>query len=158
MKTIVNGRIRDDIDHEKVFSALTEKWRRAGGLTGQILTASSAASIVRAVATDSQELLHSPGVNGLPGGYAVRVGENGGKIVLPEGVELEETIKVNEEGNRYDGIEKILDDGTVIYTEKEMSIMKEMIGYECKKMRVEECEERADEIRSKFQEFASKYR
>ena len=157
MKMIVNGRKRDDLSHEKIFSQLNKKWRRAGGLTGQILTASSAASILRAVATDSQELLHSPGVNGLPGGYAARIGENGANVVLPEGVTLDEAIKVNEEGNKYDGIEKILDDGTVIFTEKEMSIMKEMIGYECKKMTIEESELRAKEIREKYSEFSRKY-
>jgi len=158
MKIIIDGRKREDLDHEEIFSGLTKKWRRAGGLTGQILTASSAASIVRAVASDSQELLHSPGVNGFPGGYAVRIGEKGAKIVLPEGVTLEEAIRVNEEGNRYDGIEKALEDGTVIFTEKEMSIMKEMIGYECKEMKIDESEERAEEIKRKFGEFAEKYK
>ena len=158
MKVIIDGKKREDLDHEEIFSGLTNKWRRAGGLTGQILTASSAASIVRAVATDSQELLHSPGVGGLPGGYAARIGENGAKVVLPDGVTLEEAVRVNEEGNRYDGIEKVLDDGTVIFTEKEMSIMKEMIGYECKKMTIDESEERAEELKIKFGDFAKKYR
>ncbi|MFW6138208.1 MAG: hypothetical protein ACOC7U_03445, partial [Spirochaetota bacterium] len=79
MKIMIDGRVRDDISHEQVFAKLPRSKRRSGGLAGQILTASSAAGIVRAVAIDSQELLHSPGVDGLPGGYAARIGEKGAK-------------------------------------------------------------------------------
>jgi len=158
MKVVVDGRKRDDINHEEVFAALPKSRRRSGGLTGQILTASSAAAIVRAVATDSQELLHSPGIDGLPGGYAARIGENGAKIVLPEGVEMKDVIKTNEEGNRYDGIEEILDDGTVVNTDKEMAIMKNIVGYECKRMTIDESEERSNEIRAKFGDFAAKFK
>ena len=157
MKILVDGRDMSAMDHDEIFAALPKSRRRTGGLTGQILTAASAAAIIRAVATNSQELLHSPGINGLPGGYAARIGENGAKIVLPDGVDMEEAIEVNEEGNRYDGIDKILDDGTVVYTDKEMAIMKEMIGYECKKMNIDESEARSNEIHAKFGEFATQF-
>jgi hypothetical protein len=158
MKVMIDGKMRDDLDHEKIFSALPKSRRRSGGLAGQILTASSAAAIVRAVATDTQELLHSPGIEGMPGGYAARIGENGARIVIPEGMTREEAIKVNKDGNRYDGIEEIREDGTVIYTDEEMAIMKEMIGYECKQMTLDESEERSEEIKRKFREFADKYK
>jgi len=158
MKIVIDGKERDDLSHESIFSELPKSKRRSGGLTGQILTASSAAAIVRAVATDSQELLHSPGVKGLPGGYAARIGEEGAKVVLAADVTMEEAIKINEEGNRYDGIEEIRDDGTVVFTDKEMAIMKKVIGYACKKMTIDESEERAKEIQAKFKSFTDKFK
>jgi hypothetical protein len=158
MKIFVNGQQREDISHDEVFAALPKSRRRSGGLTGQILTASSAAAIVRAVATDRQEMLHSPGVDGLPGGYAARIGENGAKVILPKGLSLEEAVQVNKDGNKYDGIEEIRDDGTVIYTDREMAIMKEMFGYYCKEMKLEETEERSNEIREKFGRYAAQFK
>ena len=70
---------------------------------------------------------------------------------------LEEAIRINEEGQRYDGIERIDPDGTTHITDKAVAIMKEMIGYECKAMKLEETEERARELGAKFKEFAKKY-
>jgi hypothetical protein len=157
MKILIDGQFREDLNHEKIFSELPKGKRRSGGLTGQILTASSAAAIVRAVATDSQELLHSPGVDGLPGGYAARIGEKGARVVLADKVTMDDAIKANQDGNRYDGIEEIRDDGTVVYTDREMAIMKDMIGYECKKMSLEESEERSKEIQAKFKAFADTF-
>jgi len=158
LKILVDGCDMSDMDHKEIFALLPKKMRRTGGLTGQILTAASAASIIRAVATNSQEILHCPGIDGLPGGYAARVGEKGAKVVLFRGLDMKSTIAVNEEGNRYDGIEKILEDGTVIFTNKEMAIMKEMLGYECKRMKIEDSEEQANELKLKYKEFAMKFK
>jgi len=159
MKIHVDGRdMSGDVNPNEIFVSLPKRWRRTGSVGGQILTAASAASIIRAVAIDSEELLHAPGPLGLPGGYPVRVGENGPQVVLPDGVSMEKGIAVNEEGNRVDGIEKVLDDGTAIFTEKEMAIMKEMLGYDVKQMKIEESEKMAKELGHRFKEFASQFR
>ena len=71
---------------------------------------------------------------------------------------MEEAIRINEEGQRYDGIDKIDGDGTATYTEKSVKIMKKMIGYDCKVMKLEDTEERSEELGRKFKEFAAKYK
>jgi hypothetical protein len=95
----------------------------------------------------------------LPGGYPARLSyERGAEVLLPEGITLEEAIKVNEEGGRIgDGIEKIKDDGTVVFTEKAVKIYREILGYECEELKIEESEERARELRALFRKLGERY-
>ena len=159
LKAVVDGNdVTGDLDMEKVLGELPKRFRRAGGRDGQILTASSAAGITLAMADDTGEFMHAPGPGGLPGGYPVRVDSQGGTVVLPKGLTLEEAIWTNEEGQRFDGIDGIDEDGTVHYSENHMAIMKEMMGYECKTMKVEETEAQYKELASKFKAFAAQYR
>jgi len=159
LKAVVNGEdVTNTVNMEEVFANIPTRFRRSGGRDGQILTASSAAGITLAVADDTGDFMHAPGPSGLPGGYPVQVDRNGGRVVLPKGLTMEEAIRINEEGQRYDGIDKIDGDGTATYTEKSVKIMKKMIGYDCKVMKLEDTEERSEELGRKFKEFAAKYK
>jgi hypothetical protein len=159
LKAIVDGNdVTGDVDMNRVLAELPKRFRRAGGRDGQILTASSAAGITLAMADDTGDLMHAPGPAGLPGGYPVRVDASGGTVVLPKDLTLEEAIRINEEGQRFDGIEGIDADGTVHYVDEKMAIMKEMIGYECETMKLEETEERYRELDRKFKAFAAQFR
>jgi hypothetical protein len=158
LKAILDGEdITGDVDMEAVFADIPTRYRRPGGRDGQILTASSAATITLAMADDTGEFTHAPGPSGLPGGYPVRVDRNGGSVILPKGLMLEEAIRINEDGQRYDGIDRIDEDGTVHYTDSSVAIMKEMLGYDCKVMKLEETEAHSEELGHKFKEFAGKY-
>lgn len=120
-----------------------------------------AASFVRnvlAIYFDTGELCHAPGPAGLPGGYPVRLSAEGAEVVLPEEITLEEAIKINEECARFDGIEEIKNDGTVVFTEKSANIMREVLGYDCKKLKIRESEGRAKELGSLFKKLAEEYR
>ncbi|UCH20024.1 MAG: hypothetical protein JSU83_15840 [Deltaproteobacteria bacterium] len=159
LKAIVDGEdITGEVNVEEVFADIPNRFRRAGGRDGQILTASSATGTVLAVADDTGEFMHAPGPSGLPGGYPVRVDRNGGKVILPKGLALDAAIRINEEGQRYDGIDRIDQDGTVHYTEKSVAIMKEMLDYDCKLMKLEETEAQSEELGRKFKKFTEKYR
>jgi hypothetical protein len=159
LKAMVEGEdVTDAVNIEEVFADIPNRFRRPGGRDGQILTASSAAAITLAVADDTGEIMHAPGPSGLPGGYPVRVDRNGGKVILPKGLTLEAAIHINEEGQRYDGIDRIDQDGTVHYTENSVAIMKEMVGYDCKVMKLEDTEQQSRELDHKFKEFAEKYK
>lgn len=156
---VVDGAdVTGEVNTDKVFAEIPKRFRRPGGRDGQILTASSAAAITLAMANDSGDIMHAPAPEGLPGGYPVRIDKNGGKVILPKGLSLKEAIRINEEGQRYDGIEKIDQNGTVTYAEKSVAIMKEMIGYECKVMKLEETEEQSRELDRKFKAFAAKFK
>jgi len=155
LKAMVEGRdVTEEVSIEKVFRDIPARFRRPGGRDGQILTASSATRIILAMADDTRDLTHAPAPSGLPGGYPVRVDGKGGEVVLPPDMTLEEAIRINEEGQRYDGIEKIDQDGTVHFTGNAVTIMREMLGYDCKVMKLEETEDRTRELDAKFQEFS----
>jgi len=122
----------------------------------QLLTAASAATVFDAVTGATPEVVHAPGPRGLPGAYPFRVEHGGIDIVLPPGLSLQEAIQINQEGQRLDGIERIDNDGTVYFAEQNMAILKDVIGYECKRMRLAEVEYWAKELQAKYQAFASK--
>jgi len=110
------------------------------------------------MADDSGAILHAPAPNGLPGGYPVRITAEGGEVILPEGLTIEEAIRINEEGQQYDGIDKIDDDGTATYAEKSVAIMKDIIGWDCPQMKLAESEEHSRELGRVFGEFAGKFK
>jgi hypothetical protein len=155
----VGGRdVTKSVDIDKVFADLPNRFRRAGGRDGQILTASSAAQILLAMANDTGAFGHSPSPNGLPGGYPVRVDAKGVTVDLPDDITLEQAIHINEEGQRCDGIDRIDPDGTVHYADWSMDIAKEMFGYDCRVMKLEESEERSVELGRKFKAFAGSFK
>jgi hypothetical protein len=63
-----------------------------------------------------------------------------------------------EEHQKYDGIEKIEDDGTVVHTEKAVKFMKETLGYDCSRVKIEENEEKAKELGYLYREFTAKFK
>jgi hypothetical protein len=122
----------------------------------QLLTAATAATVLDAVTGKTQETVHAPGPRGLPGAYPFRI-ENGGiAIMLPPNFSLEEAMRVNQEGQRVDGIERIDDDGTVSFAEQNMAILKEVFGYECRRMPLSEVESWAKELHARYQSFADR--
>lgn len=157
LRAYAGGKPLDGVPHHAVFAHLGGRLRRLGGDAGQLLTASSAMRVIQAMATDSGILAHAPAPQGLPGGYPVRVGREGGVVDLPSSITLAEAIRVNEECQRADGIEHIASDGTVTFTEREMGLMEKLLGYECRTMRLAETGEWAEELRRKYQEYAGRF-
>ncbi|NEC09501.1 hypothetical protein G3I26_30135 [Streptomyces sp. SID7909] len=145
------------VDHAEVFAQLGGRLKRLGGVDGQLLTASSAVRVLTGLATDSGVLAHAPAPGGLPGGYPVRVGAAGGTVDLDGSLTLPEAIRINEECQRADGIEGIDADGTVTFTEREMAIMKRLIGYECRTMKLGDTAEWAKELGHKYRAFARRH-
>jgi hypothetical protein len=159
LKAFVGGRdVTQAVDLDKVFADLPTRYRRTGGLGGQILTASSAAANTLAIADDRREFLHAPAPDGLPGGYPVRIDANGATVELPNDITLEEAIKINEVGQAVDGIERIDEKGTAYIPEWSNDIMKRMIGFDCTVMPLDDIHGIADELSAKFKAFAAKYK
>ena len=121
------------------------------------MVASSAVKNILAILNDSGLLTHSPGPNGLVGGYDIRLSATGAEVVLPENLTLEEAKAINEEAQKGDGIDKIEPDGTVVYTDTAYDIMKTLIGYDCKRLLPSESDERARELRDLYARFQQKY-
>jgi hypothetical protein len=92
----------------------------------------------------------------LPGGYPVRLSADGAGVFLPGGITLEEAVAINEAARRGDGIERVEDDGTVIYTDRAVKIMKGVLGYDLAPLRFDDCDERAEELVARFKALARK--
>ena len=128
-----------------------------GPLIDQMKTASSFLKKVLAIYYNKHELIQSvPGPKGLPGAYPCILGSEGAEITLP-GISLDEAIKINEEGAKIDGIEKVKPDGAVVFAEKNVKMMREVVGYECVELTPSEHEERAKELDLKLKKLYEKY-
>jgi len=147
-----NKDVTGEFNLDKLLVEAANKWQDDSKV------AASGVKNVLAILNNTGELTHSPGPQGLPGGYPVRLSSKGAEVVLPEGVSMEEAIRINEEDQRCDGIEKIEDDGTVVCTENAVRLMKEIFGYDCRRIRIEENEEKAKELGFLYRQYAKRFK
>ncbi len=119
------------------------------GTTFTAVSASSAMQNLGALLSKEPVSTHSPGPNGLPGGYPVIISREGAKVDLPADISLEEAIKMNKEAQTYDGIKEIDEDARVHFT---IDIMKEVLKFDCSSFTPQECDELAKEQMLRFQE------
>jgi hypothetical protein len=129
----------------------------SGALTDQMRTASSFLANVLSIYYDAGKH-HTcvPGPNGLPGSYPCRLDEKGAEVVIPD-LRVEEAIKINEAGAKMDGIDRIKEDGTVVYLDKNVKYMREVVGYECEELKPSDSEERAKELNTLLKKLYEKY-
>ncbi len=106
---------------------------------------------------DTGEISFAPGPNGEIGGYPIRMSARGVEIVLPDGVTMEEARKINADAQKKDGVERIEKDGTIVFTDEAHGLMKELMGYDCKALRLDEIEERGKELLSCYQALKRRY-
>jgi hypothetical protein len=148
--------VTERFSRDTFFSLLPTRFKRPGGVMGQLITATSAIDVLRAIILDENRVVHAPGPKGMPGGYAVRLGRNRLDLELPVGLSREDAIRINEDGMRFDGVERIDSSGTAWFTEREMSIMAEMLGYQRESMRPDQSEDCARELLDRYREFRSR--
>ena len=119
--------------------------------------AASAVKNIMAILNDTNLYTHAPGPNGLPGGYPVRLSAKGVEVVLPDGITLEEAVKINLDGLRLEGVGELKDDGTVVVTDEAYKIHKELLGVDWREIRFADMEAVAAELVSAFEKVADKY-
>jgi hypothetical protein len=128
--------------------------------SGEPLNPVVAASGVKnalALLRDSGLPTHTPGPQGLAGGYPVRVGGAGAEVVLPHGVTEEHALAINTAGQRGDGVERIEDDGTVVLTDQAVQVMKEVVGIDLAPYPFDDCDEWAHELITRFRALAEEH-
>jgi len=59
---------------------------------------------------------------------------------------------------KFDGVEEIKDDGTLVCTDEACKIMKDLTGYDAKECKPGEIEDRAKQILADFRKLAEKYK
>ncbi len=126
-----------------------------GGPAWNTFTAGSFLGLIRALFAGPGTLTHLPAPGGLAGGYPVSIGR--GRIELHPIPDLphEEAVRMNEDSHRFDGIERIEADGTAVFTDSTAGIMREELGYDCRRLRPEDTEARAGELMARFREYAA---
>ncbi len=150
MKVLVDG---EDVSDRFVLQDLM---KRAIQLypNDTSFTAVSASSVLQnlcALLSEEPVSLHSPGPNGLPGGYPVVLSRRGAEVDLPPDIRLEDAVRMNQEAQTYDGILKIDDDARVHFTPYTIGIMREILGFDCVSFTPQECDQLAREQMSRFQ-------
>ncbi|UZJ59176.1 hypothetical protein OKW98_21855 [Pseudomonas sp. KU26590] len=143
-----------ELPAEAIFGCVAREFSRLGGVDGQYLTAMSAVTVLENLYADHEVRVHAPGPHGLPGGYPVKVGMGKVLLDLPYGVTREEAIKVNEAGQRLDGIKLIRADGSVVFGDEQMHVMQRELGFAMNEMRVSDAAAWAEELGSKYLAYA----
>ena len=75
---------------------------------------------------DHEARTHVSGPLGLPGGYPAIISPDGIELDLPPEINRATAVDLNTQAARWDGIERIEDDGTVIYTDRARDAMGEL--------------------------------
>jgi hypothetical protein len=120
-------------------------------------TAAVTVRLVRALCGDADVSLHAPGPLGLPGGYPIVAGRMRVRIDPPVGLTEAEAIALNERSHRFEGIERIDPDGTVVFRGEDAEALRAALGYSCARLPPAEAAARGRELVDRFREFARRH-
>ncbi|HKK08306.1 MAG TPA: hypothetical protein VKA44_05420, partial [Gemmatimonadota bacterium] len=150
-----NGRdVTGRVDAEGL---LLEPWPLPGGPAWGRLTAACSVRLARAVLGPGRTRLHAPSPGGLPGGYPVLAGGGDVRPAPIEELSLEEAVALNERSHRFDGIEAIEEDGTVVLADRVADAMREALGFDCPRLAPDEAAERGRELSGRFRAYAERH-
>jgi hypothetical protein len=110
---LVNG---EALARDRVEALFRAPYPLPPGSASHDLTAAATGVLVEALLADRPRSAHAPAPHGLPGGYPVRVGHRSVELDLPAGIDQDEAVEINERAARWDGLERIEADGTIVYT------------------------------------------
>jgi len=136
--------VTDDFDLDHILKTWPEPtdWGRADVFS---LFAASAVKNAVALVGDTMAASHVTAPDGLPGGYPARIGRGEIHLDLPDGIDRSQAVALNDEAARWDGIDRIESDGTVVYTDAARDAMAE-IGYDCAAVAFDGLAEHADRL------------
>jgi hypothetical protein len=110
------------------------------------ITAASAAETARIMLMQPGQIRHGSGALGMPGGCPVKLTMTHVEAMLPEGMTEEEAFQINHAGMKITGVQHVDPDGTVRFTEKEKSWIREGLGLSWDKMRLVDCAAMSKEL------------
>jgi hypothetical protein len=139
------------------IAELPKRGMRPAGRHGQFVVAGSCLKNIMAIFSDTGEITHAPGPQGLEGGYPVRLSRKGAEVVLPKGVSMQQARAMNLEGQKHDGVQEIKDNGDIVVTDEAYSTFKELLHIDSRVITIEDSYEQAIELKKKFHEFARKH-
>jgi len=143
------------VDPERLFRDLASAWRRTGGATGQLMAAASTIALIQAMTSPARTIVHAPAPQGLPGGYPVELAAGDVALHLPAGLTAARAIALNEAAQRFDGIERIAG-GVAWFTEPAAALVREVLGYNVRKMALADAEAQAAELLARYRALGRK--
>ena len=114
------------------------------------ITAASAVETARAILEDTGQIRHAAGAQGWPGGTPVRLSRDGASVALPHGLDLQRAREINWAGIRGTGVETIRPDGSITFTEREQSWIREGLGLTWQGMRLEDARAMSTELEAAY--------
>jgi hypothetical protein len=114
------------------------------------LFAASAVKNALALVAAEPVRTHVTGPNGLPGGYPAQVHVGEVSLDLPDGLSTDAAVDINRRAARWDGIDRIDSDGTVVYTDIARGAMAEL-GYHEDSVRFDDLAVQSDRLIDLFE-------
>lgn len=123
-----NGKLHFRGPSDAPFATLRKGASRVRGLDGLGVTIGSAATLVGALLGSSQRQHHSPGANGLPGGYPIHIDFDGRvNLNLPDQISEQQAVAINAQTQVFDGIDHV-EAGKVLATSQAKEAHSEILG------------------------------
>jgi hypothetical protein len=116
----------EPLAHERVAELLRAPWPLPPGTATHDLTAASTAQIVEALLGDEPVRAHAPAPGGRAGGYPVRIAS--GRVELDLWLPESEAIAINERAARWDGLDRVEADGTLVFTPEIADTAERILG------------------------------
>lgn len=147
---------QDVLPHVDIFSFIKSDLKRKRGKDGMFVTASSAVRIIEGFFSDDMVEAHAPGIRGLVGGYPVKIGRRSFDVSLEGGISLPDAIEINENGQRYDGIDCIRD-GYIALKQESSDVMNALMGFSLSGYHISDVAEVSAELVQRYQELRAKH-
>ena len=110
------------------------------------VTASSGLVALHAITGETERSIHLPGIGALVGGYPVRASKSGITIDLPDEWSLEQAIAVNEASLKWDGIDEMAQDGTIVFTAETQQALRKLLGKNIETLSTDTAQEQANDL------------
>ena len=110
------------------------------------VTASSGLVALHALTGETERSIHLPGIDALVGGYPVRASKSGITIDLPDQWSLEQAIAVNEASLKWDGIDEMAQDGTIVFTAETQQALRKLLGKNIETLSTDTAQEQANDL------------
>ena len=121
----VGREVRPDEQVRELFHA---PWPLPWGRESHDLTAAATAQIVEALLSDDPVRTHAPAPAGRPGGYPLRISAGRVALDLPASLGEDEAVAINARAARWDGLERVEPDGTLVFTEAVAEATERQLG------------------------------
>ena len=121
----IGGRTLPD---ERVRELFHAPWPLPWGRESHDLTAAATAQIVEALLSDDSVRTHAPAPAGRPGGYPLLIGAGRVALDLPASLGEEEAVAINARAARWDGLERVEPDGTLVLTDAVAETTERQLG------------------------------
>ena len=142
LKATVNGQ-----DHTALANkVLREPFGFPYDLHFNRVTASAGLMALRALTSSTDVDIHLPGVKDLVGGYPVTVSRSKIEISLPPEWSLEQALEANTQSLKWDGIQLIENNGTVVFTEATQQAFHKLLGKSFERLSMSNVDAQANAI------------